>query len=227
MVASFAPSGSKDKKLIIMTTQEIIEDIFRVYVDDSSELSSTQELALANRIYKKICRNRPWEFLKKEATGTLSASVDYVALPSDFLYMAENNQSQQVNENIDNAKVVFVGTDHRAYKIINFSDRRKYRDKDNYCYVDLTNSRLVFTKQPSSAEAYEFDYVAMPADLTLATSPVFPADFHDIIGYGMASDSFIIQLFPKAQSYSTENQIKFNEGLKDLAFYNATLQVNG
>jgi hypothetical protein len=210
-----------------MTTQQIIEDIFRVYTDDSSELSSTQELALANRVYKKICRNRPWEFLKKTTTGTTSTSVPYVSLPTRFLYMAENNQSQEVSENITNAKVVFVGTDYDAYNVVNFSDRRKYRDKDGYCYVDLTNSRLVFTKQPTAAESYEFDYIEMPADLTLATSPVFPSDFHDIIGYGMAVDSMIIQLFPKAQSYAAENQTKFNEGLKDLAYYNSTLQVNG
>lgn len=209
-----------------MTTQQIIEDIFRVYVDDTSELSSTQELALANRIYKKICRQRPWEFLKKTTTGTLSSSVAYITLPTDFLYMAENNQSQEVSENINGAKVVFVGSDYRPYKVINFSDRRKYREQDGYCYIDLANSRLVFTKQPVGT-SYEFDYVAMPADLILATSPVFPADFHDIIGYGMASDDYIIQQFPKAQSYAVENLSKYNDGLKDLAFYNATLQVNG
>lgn len=208
-----------------MTGAEIIS-MFELYVDDTSELSSSEELALCNRIYKKVCRNRPWEFLKKSASGTLSASVDYVALPSDFAYMAENNQKTDISIGGSNSvsKVVFVGSDYRAYKVINFSDRRQYRDNDGYCYIDIANSRLVFTKQPS-ALAYEFDYVSIPADLTTGTSPLLP-DNHEIIAYGMATDSFIIQQFPKAQSYQAENQLKYNEALKDLAYSNANLNCN-
>lgn len=211
-----------------MLTSEIIE-LFETYLDDTTELSSSEELALANRIYKDICRKRPWEFLKVPATGTLSISVPYVALPADFMYVAENhNFTDNSYETEDNqaGKVVFVGTNYQPYRVINYSDRRQYRDIDGYCYIDFANSRLVFTKQPTTASSYEFDYIKTPTDLTLATSPVFPSDFHPMIAFGMATDGFTIQLFDKARSYAVENQIKYEQYMRDLAYYNSQLQNN-
>lgn len=201
-------------------------DIFHIYTDDTSELSSVEELALLNRIYKQICRQKPWEFLKTEKTGTLSASVPYVALPTDFQQFSENNQS---TENTTGAssdiadRVVFVGTQRTPYKIVNFSDRNQYYNKDGYCYLDFANQRLVFTLQPSSALTYSYDYIKTPADLTLATSPVFTVA-NEIIAFGMATDSYIIQIFDKARSYAPENNAKYTEGLADLSFYNANLR---
>lgn len=212
-----------------MTTQEIINDIFHVYIDDSTELSVDQEVALADRIHKKICRQKPWEFLKKSASGTLSTSVDYVSLPSDFSFFIENNQYTDNSRSIDNnasPKVVFIGSDFSPYQIINFSDRRQYRNQEGYCYLDLANSRLVFTKQPSQAKSYEFDYISVPTTLTSGSTPALPAQFHPMIGYAMAFDSFIIQLFPKAQSYASENKMKYEEDMADLSYYNSQLILN-
>ena len=208
-----------------MNGEEIIK-LFELYVDDTTELSSSEELALLNRVYKMICSQKPWEFLRKEASGTQSTSVPYVALPSDFKYLAINHQFTDMSEGQENSvsRVVFIGSAYSPYKIVNYSDRRQYRDQDGYAYIDIINSRLVFTKQPTTANSYEFDYIAVPEDITISTSPVFPADYHSMISYGMATDGFIIQLFDKAKSYERENKAKYDSYFADLAYYNAELR---
>lgn len=212
-----------------MTAQEII-DKFEIYVDDSTELSEGEELDLLNKVYQGVCADRNWEFLKKVATGTLSTTVPYVALPSDFGYFSENNTYTDNTTSVSNnasPKVVFVvkNNSYDPYQLINYSDRRQYRDADGYAYVDIANSRLYFTKQPTSAYSYEFDYVAFPATLALTDTPSIPARFHDVLVHLMAVDSMIMQMFPKAQSYAAENQAKANSILADMQWYNAQFNL--
>lgn len=192
-----------------MNGADIISN-FELYVDDLTELSSSEELTLANKVYKKICKARPWEFLRKTATGTLSTSVPYIALPSDYSIPT-------------NDKVVYVikNGSYVAYKIINYADKRDYVNQDGYAYIDLQNSRLVFTLQPTSAYSYEFDYIYTPDDLTTATEPVFPEDYHPMIYHGMAVQDNIIQMFDKARSYFKENQDAYNSYMSDLNYYNS------
>ena len=68
-----------------MLTSELITK-FELYVDDGTELSSQEELDLANKIYYSICNYRPWEWLKKTVTGTISSGT--ITLPTDFAYMS-------------------------------------------------------------------------------------------------------------------------------------------
>lgn len=132
-----------------MTSEQIITG-FELQVDDTTELSSTEELAVLNRIYRKILSDRAWEFLKKSHTTTTSSSVPYVSLPSDFQYLTQNNNYTQ-NGYEASGPVVFVGSTYTPYRVVSWSDRRQYRDQEGYCYIDIVNSRLYFTKQPSSA----------------------------------------------------------------------------
>lgn len=211
-----------------MLASEIITK-FEQYVDDTTELSTTEELALLNKIYQRVCMYRPWEFLKKSATGTLSTSVAYVSLPADFSYFTVNNQYTDNSYPIENnaaPKVVFVGTNYEPYQIINYSDRRQYRNQKGFAYVDIANSRLYFTLQPTSADSYEFDYMSLPTTLTASDTPSIPTRFQDIIYHGMASEDYIIQQFDKARSYQLENEAKYNQYLADMSFWNANLQNN-
>lgn len=210
------------------TTQEIITS-FELYVDDATELSSAEELTLANKIYRKVLNNRPWSFLKKSFTGTTSTTVPYIALPTDFKFIISNNN--YTDNTIDNAPVssavvVFVGTTYEPYRVVNWSDRRQYRNQSNICYIDPVSSRLYFTIQPTSSQTVEFDYVYKPDDLTLITRPVWDADFDDIITHGMASEDYIIQQFDKAKSYSQENQLKYNNYLLDMQYQDAQFYLN-
>jgi len=207
-----------------MLTSAIISK-FSLYVDDGTELSSAEELDLANKIYRVVCNFRPWEWLKAVSTNPIVNNA--ITLPSDFGYMSANNQSTDSsvnNEALTAPKVIFVGTNLTPVKLINFSDRRQYQNK-NVAYINPTDSKIYFITTQTDSVA-EFDYIKVPADLTLSTSPIFPAQFHDIIYHGMASDDYMIQQFDKARSYANENQAKYNSILKDMGFSNAMATFN-
>lgn len=200
-------------------TQTLIEN-FETYVDDTSELSSAQELTLANKIYRKVLNAKVWEFLKKEYTGTTSGAT--ITLPADFVVLL-NNYSYTDNTIEQGGKYVFIGTNLTPYKVVNWSDRKQYRTTKQVCYIDIVAGTLNFPVTPDSGLAVSFDYIYKPADLTLITSPVFPSDFHDIIYHGMAVDDYIIQQFDKARSYAGENKTMYDQYLADLSSYNGKL----
>lgn len=191
-----------------MTTQEIL-DFFHLLMDDTSDLSTSEELILANQVYRSICI-KPYEFLKKEDTGAISSTE--ITLPTDFMMIPDNV--------VDNYSPKKIYIDKKTYDFVNFSDRRDYEDKIGYCYLDLNNNKIVFTK--STTGTYSYDYIFIPESLTLTDTPNFPV-CNEIISYGMAISSYIIQQFPRAQSYQRENQIKFETLLTDLDYYNSNL----
>ena len=205
-----------------MTAQQIIDDIFHLYTDDTTELSTTEELALLNRVYLKICSNRPYEFLKTNATGSITSGA--ITLPSDFLYLTENTQTTNISvgQGEKVSKAIFVGTSKTPYKIINYSDREN--GSSNEAYIDYSASQIKFVDTTLS-DTYSFDYIKIPENLILDSTPIFPSPFHPAIGYGMATDGFIIQLFDKAKSYATENQAKYNSYISDLNYYNSQLRA--
>jgi hypothetical protein len=207
-------------------TQSII-DSFELYVDDGTELSSAEELSLANRIYRKVLNDRTWSFLKKSYTGTVSG--DYVALPSDFKYIISNydwTDNSMETGFISAPVVVFVGSTYEPYRVVNWSDRRQYRTQSNICFIDARQGRLYFTVPPANGTSIEFDYVYRPDDLTLSTRPVWDSDFDSIITHGMATDDYIIQQFDKARSYAQENTLKYQQYLRDMQYQDSQFNLN-
>lgn len=209
-----------------MTATEIITS-FETQVSDVTELSTSEELALLNRVYQRVCNDRPWEFLKATATGTItnSGSSYYLTLPDDFAYFYENFDytdnaiSTQINSG---NRVVLVGSNYAPYYIVNYADRGQYRNRGGYAYLDIANNRLYFTGPTSGT--YELNYIKVPETLTASDEPVFPARFQDILVYGMAVENDIIQLSDKAKSYAPENQELYNQYLADMALWNSNLQ---
>lgn len=204
-----------------MTAQEIIT-AFELQVDDLTELSTAEELALLNRLYQKVWMNRPWEFSKASASGTLSTTLPYVSLPADFGFMVANHNYTGETE-YAGRPVVFVGTNLTPYEVVSWSDRRQYRNSSNKCYVDIVNLRLYFTVQPTEALTYEFDYQKVPASLGLSDTPAFPARFHPVLQFMMATEDFVLQLSDKAKSYAPENSARAQSYLDDMAYWNANL----
>lgn len=204
-----------------MTKSEIITKA-QLYLDDTSELSTQEFSDLFDKMYRKVNADRPWEGTKKEASTTTSASVPYVALESDFLYLTANHNFTDSSYEA-NRPVVFRGANYSPYKVVSWSDRRQYRDVENYAYVDFANSRLYFTKQPTVVEAVEYDYHAQQAALSNSESPWFPAEFHDMLYHFMVSDDFMIQHSDKAKSYASENWAAGNAILERMYYWNAQL----
>ena len=198
-----------------MITSAIIAK-FNLYVDDGSELSSPEELALANKIYRQVLDEKDWEFLKTEYSGTTSVSVPYIALPADFKNIVVNYD----DEDGEPSQVVFVGPNHDVYKVIPFSQRRNYRDVSGFCYIDKKQNRLYFTEQPKGAYDVEFDYVYNPDDLTLTTSPVWDSIHHDIIHHAMVIDFYSIEQTEKTRSYYQENLIAYAKVLQRMSNVN-------
>lgn len=188
-------------------------------MDDTSELSSDESFDLANKIYKKIWTDRPWIFSIKAYSGTTDGSTT-LTLPSDFFYISNNHNFTEITQEAM-TPVLFIGPSNKEYKVVPFVDRRQYRDKDGYCWVDYVNNVIEFSVAPDSGQAVEYDYVFTPSDLTTGESPAFPSQFHDMIYHGMCVDNFVIQQSDKAKSYAEENQIMYNSYMRDLAYWNS------
>lgn len=204
-----------------MTKSEIIIKA-QLYLDDTSELSTQEFSDLFDKIYRRINSDRPWEGTKKEASTTTSTTVSYVSLESDFLYLTANNNYTDSSYEADRP-VVYRGTDYSPYQVVSWSDRRRYRNAEGYAYVDFANSRLYFTKQPTVAEAVEYDYHAQQAALATGEEPWFPAEYHDMIYHFMVADDFMIQQSDKAKSYARENLQMAQDYLDRMVYWNAQL----
>lgn len=212
-----------------MTGQELLNK-FHLYTGDQSELSSADELDLLNKCYDDVMQRRPWEFLKKTASGSISsdATSSYITVPDDFRYFIENNQktdNSSTTYNNASPKVIFVGSNYTPYQIVNFSDRRQFLNQTGFAYLSLADNKIRFTATPVDS-TYEFDYIKQWDALTTGTSPIFPADLHDMLYQMMAVDSVIINLFDRAHSYAVENQNAADDAFKKLCYYNSMLMQN-
>jgi hypothetical protein len=194
-----------------MTAEKIIEK-FELQVDDSTELSSEEELDLLNKVYLKVCGDRPWEFLKTEFSSVTNGT-DNVDLPTNFSYFVEMDE--------DMRKLVWVGGS--KYYLIKYSDRRFYNGRTDVCYVNIGSNKLYFMVAPSSGLSVSADYIKVPDLLTLSDSPIFPENYQHALYYLMAVDDFVIQQGNKNESYAPENQNKADSYLKDMRYWNAIL----
>jgi hypothetical protein len=212
-----------------MTGEQII-DKFHIYTGDQSELSSQEELDLLNNVYQNVMQDRPWEFLKKTVSGSIQTDgiTSWITLPYDFRFFIENNEktdNSSTSYNNASPKVVFIGPNYTPIQIVNFSDRRQFRNTSGFAYPDIVNQKLVFTWLPTET-TYEFDYIYQWAELTLTSSPIFPADFHNMLYQLMAVDSVIINLFDRSHSYAAENQKGADKLFKALCYWNSLQTFN-
>ena len=192
-----------------MTGEDIIS-LFNLLVDDSTELSSAEELDLLNASYQEVCDDRPWEFLKTEFSGTTDGTT-VLALPSNFSYFIEMND--------DGEKIIWV--DGHSYLLINFSQRRQYKDQTGIAYFNGTN--LYFIEAPSTGLEVLGDYIKTPDDLTIATSPIFKASFHKMLAYKMAISDFIVQANLSDNNSIENNTALYRDYLSRMQYHNARL----
>jgi len=203
-----------------MNTTEVIAQ-FRLQVDDSTELSSVEELQLLNDVYLQTASERPWQILKTQSAGTIVSGE--IALPSDFAFLY-NNYDYNSSMVESRKPVVFVGSTYKPFIIVNFEERRQYRDRSNYAYLDIANNKLVFTQTPTET-TYEFDYVRVPAMLTAGATLIFPPRFCKKFAYDMAIQDSIIQMSDRAATMVGFNTQESNRYMGNLQMWDSKLQI--
>jgi len=154
-----------------MLTSEIIE-LFENLIDDSPD--ADYELDLVCHAKDAIEGERDWEFLKKiDSSKTWAASDDYTtahALPTDFVEPV----------------ALYVGTEYQPYTPVPFEQRQLYKDSSRRYYIDYANNNLHLCGSTSEAKTLYLCYIYQTDDLTLTTSPVWPARFHKLLAFYMA-----------------------------------------
>ena len=143
-----------------MLSDDVISQ-FETYVDDTTELSSAQEVLLLQKVFSKVWTDRPWEFAKANASGTFALTTPNIPKPADFSNFIENAAATDNTFSIENKaspKVIFIGANFQPYQIINWSDRRQYANRTGFAYLDLPNNGITFTTPPLAPDLYDFDY---------------------------------------------------------------------
>src|SRR5579872_4993686 len=136
-----------------LTGQQII-DRFELYTDDTTELSSDEELILANDKLRIIYMEQNWEFLRRKNTGTIG-SDGKIAVPTDFDEFIENySEDPTISEPL--LKVIFIGSMKSPYFIVPMGQRNA-NNFSNVCWFDPTDKKINFAQSPGSGAVYEFD----------------------------------------------------------------------
>lgn len=203
-----------------MLVSEIITK-FQLQVDDQTELSSDEELDLFNDIYQETAFQRPWNILKTSATGTVVNNE--IALPTDFAYIY-NNRNFAGNDTYANLPVIFIGSNYEPYYIINFDQRRQYRNQKGYAYIDYAQDKIVFLDTPSDT-SYEFDYIKVPPTLGLNDTPLFPERFHKKFAFDMAIQDSIIQMSDKIADLVTVNKAEADRYMRSMEMWDSKLTI--
>ena len=197
---------------MLTTTQDIIT-WFETLIGDATELSSEDELTLLQETYDEVLRFKEWEFLKKEATGSISGTD--ITQPTDF-------------DRLCVEPVIYLGDKYNPHQVIPFTERRAYVGQNMYFYYDARQEK--FVSRSTKDTTYSFDYIYTPPALNVATdgtasAPVFPNRFWYLLAHKMATSNDIINLSEKARSYAQENNAIYNAQLNNLATWSDSLSL--
>lgn len=193
---------------MLLNTQQII-DKFEEYIGDGTVLSSEDEIELADKIYHEILGMHEWEFLKKEATGSISGTT--IDQPDDF-------------DRLTVDPIIYLGSNNRPVQVVPFTERRTYKNTNNKAYYDARQQQFVFMKEHN--DTYSFDYIYLPESLSVGeegVSPIWLPKYNYAIVHLMCIDSDIIELSEKARSYAPENTAKAAAIIQDMRNWSDSL----
>lgn len=149
-----------------MTGSQIKE--FTENILDGQTIDSDFYYQLLNIAKTKLEEKRLWQFLKKVDSSN-TASSNAITLPTDF---ASEYKVQ-------------VGTDNEYYPV-SFEEQFNNRNTSKAYFINHASGTLTLLGNPPSQTLYLF-YKRFTDDIASGTSPVFPARFHPILGYYVAS----------------------------------------
>lgn len=204
-----------------LTGQQII-DRFELYTDDTTDLSSDEELILANDKLRLVYMEQPWEFLRRKKAGVIE-SDGKITLSSDFDEFLENfSDDAAYGEPV--MKVVYIGNQKAPYLVVPMGQRNA-NSFSNVCWIDPTDGKINFVQSPGVGATYEYDYKTSPDDITVATSPKLPAEYHPMIVFSMLIDEEIIKKSEKARSSMQDNAVQYQRYLKNLKLRDARFKL--
>lgn len=204
-----------------LTGQEIIQK-FEMYTDDTTDLSSDEEISLANDKLRVIYMEQPWEFLRRGKTGAIEGDGK-ISVPTDFDEFVENfSDDPNVSEPLQ--KVVYIGSSKQPYFVIPMGQRNALQGS-NVCWYDPSTSKITFAQSPGAGASYEYDYKTSPDDITVNSSPKLPAEYHPMIVFAMLIDEEIIKKSEKARSNMDINQIQYQRYMKNLKLRDARFKL--
>ena len=152
-----------------MSTGSEIKSFAEAVLDNNVDWSDDFFYQLLNIAKTKLEAKRLWQFLKKlNSSNTASSSA--ITLPSDF---AEEYK-------------LLVGTD-TEYFPVPFEEQHIHRNSSNRFYIDIANSNLYLLGASIPSRTVYIYYKRFTDDITSSTSPVFPARFHFLLGFYVAS----------------------------------------
>jgi len=202
-----------------LTGQQII-DRFELYTDDTTDLSSDEELILANDKLRLVYMEQPWEFLRRKKAGNVEGDGK-ITLPTDFDEFLENfTDDPAIGEAI--MKVVYV---NRSPYLVVPMGQRNANSFSNICWIDPSDGKINFAQSPGAGASYEYDYKTSPDDITVATSPKLPAEYHPMIVFSMLIDEEIIKKSEKARSSMQDNFVQYQRYLKNLKLRDARFKL--
>lgn len=191
-------------------------------MDDTTELSESEEIRLAEKHSQRIANQYPWLKLRKEGTGTVSSAS--ISWPTRFDYIVANYNETSASD-YGEGPAVLIGPDLAPYKVVSYEDRKRYNNSGGYCYVDPVNETIVFTDSSADGKAYSFDYQEYPATLTATTDTIWiPDRFAAALYHSMCVDDFVIQQSEKARSYRDENLAAAQMWVNEMRMWDARLR---
>jgi hypothetical protein len=204
-----------------LTGQQII-DRFELYTDDTTDLSSDEELILANDKLRLVYMEQPWEFLRRKKAGVIE-NDGKITLSSDFDEFLENfSDDAAYGEPV--MKVVYIGSQKAPYLVVPMGQRNA-NSFSNVCWIDPSDGKINFAQSPGAGASYEYDYKTSPDDITVATSPKLPAEYHPMIVFSMLIDEDIIKKSEKARSNMQDNAVQYQRYLKNLKLRDARFKL--
>lgn len=204
-----------------LTGQQII-DRFELYTDDTTDLSSDEELILANDKLRLVYMEQPWEFLRRKKAGVIE-SDGKITLSSDFDEFLENfSDDAAYGEPV--MKVVYIGSQKAPYLVVPMGQRNA-NSFSNVCWIDPSDGKINFAQSPGVGASYEYDYKTSPDDITVSTSPKLPAEYHPMIIFSMLIDEDIIKKSEKARSNMQDNAVQYQRYLKNLKLRDARFKL--
>jgi hypothetical protein len=204
-----------------LTGQQIIER-FELYTDDTTDLSSDEELILANDKLRLVYMEQPWEFLRRKKAGVIE-SDGKITLSSDFDEFLENfSDDAAYGEPV--MKVVYIGSQKAPYLVVPMGQRNA-NSFSNVCWIDPSDGKINFAQSPGVGASYEYDYKTSPDDITVSTSPKIPAEYHPMIVFSMLIDEDIIKKSEKARSNMQDNAVQYQRYLKNLKLRDARFKL--